>query len=156
MESTNDVSQVIDRTALIENILNQIITNHSSPREDAKMFFWTVLLDSSVIALGSKVKVVMSIAKELNVDISPTSLHKLISLRNSFAHHSLNSHPTIYLKKETLQDEFHNTLHVLSQSGSVNKKTRSEALNEFNALFKTCKDCLLALNEKVGAVNSDG
>ena len=152
MESNNDVSQVIDRTALIENILNQIVVNYTGPRKDSFMFFWTVLLDSSVMPLGAKVKVVMSIAQELNFKINPSGLHKLISLRNSFAHHSLNSHPVVYVEKDRSKNEIHNTLHVLSQSGKVQAKTRTEALAEFNELFKKCKVEVLELNERIQAV----
>lgn len=59
-----DLVSVVNRTATIENILNQVIENYFSPRKELKIFFWDVLLDSSVMALGSKVKVAMAIAQK--------------------------------------------------------------------------------------------
>ena len=115
----NDVSKVIDRTALIENILNQVILNYSAPRKDAFNFFWDVLLDSSIMPLGSKVKVAMAISQELNIKLKQDSLHKVLSYRNAFAHHSLNSHPTLAVGKTPEEDKAYYSFQVIKNSGKI-------------------------------------
>ena len=67
MSSSDDVIQVINRTALIENLLNQVIEKYSCPRKEVFEFFWDVVLDSSIMSLGAKVKVAMAISQELAV-----------------------------------------------------------------------------------------
>lgn len=128
----NDVSKVIDRTALIENILNQIILNYSAPRKDAFSFFWDILLDSSIMALGSKVRVAMAISQELKIKLKQDSLHKVLSYRNAFAHHSLNSHPTLAIGKTPEDDRSFYSLQVITNSGNTERKSREDALEEFN------------------------
>lgn len=51
MLTENFAIDVIDRTALIENIINQIIEAFCQPRKEPFMFFWNVILDSSNLAI---------------------------------------------------------------------------------------------------------
>jgi len=146
----NDVSKVIDRTALIENILNQIILNYSAPRKDAFSFFWDILLDSSIMALGSKVRVAMAISQELKIKLKQDSLHKVLSYRNAFAHHSLNSHPTLAIGKTPDDDRSFYSLQVMTNSGKTERKSREDALKEFNNHFEIAKKSLLELRDAIG------
>jgi hypothetical protein len=99
MPTDKDLVDVIDRTALIENILNQVIEAFCEPRQEPFMFFWNVILDSSIMPMGSKVKVVMAIAQEMNVKLDQKSVHSVMSLRNAFAHHPSDSHPVLVVGK---------------------------------------------------------
>lgn len=54
MPTDRDLVDVINRTALIENILNQVIEAFCEPRQEPFMFFWNVILDSSIMPMGSK------------------------------------------------------------------------------------------------------
>ena len=83
MSADGALARVVDRTALIENILNQVLEAYCRPRDEASRFFWNVLLDSSILPLGSKVKVAMAISQELATALNQQSLHKLVSLRNA-------------------------------------------------------------------------
>ena len=148
----NDVSQVINRTAVIENMLNQVILNYASPRKDAFEVFWNVLLDSSIILLGSKVKVAMAISQQLNIKLDRDSLHKVLSYRNAFAHHALDSHPTVVMGKTPDEDELHYVLHIISQSGKTQRKRRDVALDEFNDSYEVAKKSLVEL---LNAIKSD-
>ena len=83
MPTESDVANVIDRTALIENILSQVIEAYCEPRKDRFRFFWSVLLDSSIMPMGSKTKAAMAIAQEMRFKLDQNSLHNVVSLRNA-------------------------------------------------------------------------
>lgn len=147
----NDVSQVLNRTDLIENILNQIIISYSAPRKEAYNFFRDVLLDSSIVSLGSKLKVAKAISQQLNFKLKHVSLHKVLSLRNAFAHHSLDSHPTLFVGKTDEETEAHYMLHILNSSGKTEIKRREDALKEFNKHFVIAKKSLVELRNTITA-----
>jgi hypothetical protein len=150
---SSDVSQVINRTALIENLLNQVILNYSSPRKDAFEFFWEVLLDSSVMPLGSKVKAAMAISHELEVKINQDLLHKVVSYRNAFAHHAVDAHTVFAVGKTPEENSVCYELHILKASGKIERKDRKQALVEFNNNYEAARKSLVKLikviNERV-------
>jgi len=151
MSSSDDVIQIINRTALIENILNQVIEKYCCPRKEAFQFFWNVVLDSSIIPLGSKVKIAMAISQEINVKLDQNSLHKLISYRNAFAHHSVDAHPTLLVNKNPEKDELHYLLHIINNSGKTQRKRRDIALCEFDDNYEVAKKSLMSLLKAVKA-----
>jgi hypothetical protein len=164
MSTDAALEQVIDRTALIENMLNQVIDAYLMPRKEAEQFLWDILLDSSILQLGAKVKVVMAISQELGAELDNTSLHRLVSLRNAFAHHATNAHPVITVGKTPDTDRLHYTLQVISNSGRVSRTRREEALTEFNDLYAKTRESLRAFlsaipapgDANTEATNSDG
>jgi len=154
MATDGDLLHVIDRTALIENILNQIIEVFCEPRQEPFMFFWNVILDSSIMPMGSKVKVVAAIAQEMNVKLDQKSIHGVMALRNAFAHHPLDSHPVVTVGKTPAEDESHFQLQILSNSGKLSRKRRKDALDEFNSSYKLAKASLVGLRDTVKASRS--
>ena len=151
MTMNNDLIQIIDRTALIENLLNQVIEKYCSPRKEALQFFWEVVLDSSIMRLGAKIKVAMAISQKLNVKLAKNSLHELVSYRNAFAHHSLDSHPILVVGKTPDQDETRNMLHIIRSSGETDRKHRDTALREFMNAYEEGKKSLVDLLNAVKA-----
>jgi len=145
----NDVAKVIDRTALIENMLDQILEIYTAPRDEARSLFWAVFLNSSIMPLGSKVKVAMAICQQLDVKLNPDSLHKVLSYRNAFAHHSLNSWPTLIAGKTAEESEGFYSLRVVRNSGKFDKQPRDEAYEEFNVHYEKAKGLLKELLEAV-------
>ena len=145
MPTESDVANVIDRTALIENILSQVIEAYCEPRKDRFMFFWSVLLDSSIMPMGSKTKAAMAIAQEMRFKLDQNSLHNVVSLRNAFAHQPTNAHPVLVVGKTPEEDEFHLQLQILSNSGKISMKRRLDALDEFNAAYSLAKASLVEL-----------
>lgn len=145
MPTENDLENVINRTALIENILSQVIEAYCQPRKDRFMFFWSVLLDSSILPMGSKTKVAMAIALEMKFKLDQNSLHNVVSLRNAFAHQPTNSHPVMVVGKASEEDELHLQLQILSNSGKISMRKRQDALAEFNAAYKVAKASLVEL-----------
>lgn len=151
MSEKSDLIHVVDRAALIENILNQVIEDFCKPRKEPFMFFWNVILDSSIMPMGSKVKVAAAIAQELDFKLEQDSLHKVMALRNAFAHHKTGSHPVISVGKAEEDSKVHFELQVLSNSGKLSRKPREEALFEFNTAFRAAKESLVALKATIKA-----
>ena len=156
MSTDSALEDVIDRTALIENILNQLIEAYLEPRKEAKRFLWDIVLDSSIVPLGSKVKVAMAISQQLGGELAQDTLHKVVSLRNAFAHHATNARPLYKVGKTPDQDELHYTLQVISNSGRVTRKTRDAAILEFNEAYQSAKESLVALLAKCRAAKESG
>jgi hypothetical protein len=138
----SDVVQVINRTDVMENMMNQVIINFTSPIDEKKSFFWDVLLDSSIMSLGAKVKVIMAISQELDVRIKSGVFHKVLSLRNAFAHTRISSNPVIVVAKDPKDDKAHYNLKIITQSGKIETMTRCEALNKFNENYAESKNYL--------------
>lgn len=147
---------VIDRMALIENILNQIIEAFCEPRQEPFMFFWNVVLDGSVMSVGSKIRVVRAIAHEMDVKLDQKSIDAVISLRNAFAHHPSDSHAVLVVGKTPDQDKSHYELQILSQSGRLSRKPRNDAFAEFNSSYRLAKASLVGLLDKIKAARSSG
>ena len=145
MSEKSDLVHVVDRTALIENILNQVIEAFCEPRQEPFMFFWNVILDSSIMPMGSKVKVATAIAQELDVTIEQNAIHTVMALRNAFAHHDTGSHPVIVAGKSEKDSKVHYELQILSNSGKLSRKRREDALAEFDAAFALAKKSLVAI-----------
>jgi hypothetical protein len=145
----NDISHVIDRTALLENILNQVIERYFLPPAKSRLLFWNVLLDTSVITLGAKIKVATAIAQELSIKLTADNLHKCISYRNAFAHHATDAHPIGYVGKTKEEDVLHYHLQILSSSGKLRTMRRDDALTEFDKNYEVAKSELIQLNEHI-------
>jgi hypothetical protein len=141
----NDVSQVIDRTDLIENLLNQIIVKFLSPREEVFPFFWNVFLDGSMISLGTKVRLVILIAQEIEFKLGQDYIRRVVNLRNAFAHHGLQSHPTYIVGKTPDEDKLSYQLQVITSSLKIKRLSRLEALEDFNKNYDSAKKTLVEM-----------
>lgn len=119
------------------------------------MFFWNVILDSSIMPMGSKVKIAAAIAQELDFKLKQDALHKIMALRNAFAHHKTSSHPAISAGKDEEDSKTHYELQVLSNAGKLSRKRREDALSEFNAAFLAAKESLVALKADIKAKRAE-
>ena len=146
---TPDVIGVIDRAALIENIINQIIVGYSKPRKDAWEFMWSNVLDTSVMSLGAKVKVVMAVAREMGFDLEKNALHRVIALRNAFAHHASDAHPVLAVGRTPREDTSYFQFWALEGSGKISRIKRHEAFTEFNSSYCKAQDSLVQLKNMV-------
>ena len=147
--STPDVADVIDRSALIENIINQVIVSYCKPRKEAREFMWSIVLDTSVMSLGAKVKVVMAVSHEMGFSLEQNALHRVMALRNAFAHHSSNAHPVLAVGQTPEEDSSYLQFWVLEGSGKISRVKRHKALDEFNTAYRKARGSLVELNKKV-------
>lgn len=144
-----DVVDVIDRVALIENVINQVIVGYCKPQKEAWEFMWSVVLDTSVMALGAKLKVVLAISHEIGHKLDKDSLHQVIALRNAFAHHASNAHPVYAVGRTPEQDTTYLQLWVLEGSGKISRLKRDEAFAKFNKAYRKALESLVQLKNLV-------
>ena len=144
-----DLVQVVDRSALIENILNQIIVGYCAPRKEAYMFMWSVVLDTSVMSLGAKIKVAMAAAHEMRFKLDKDALHTVIALRNAFAHHASDAHPVFVVGRKPEDSRGYLQLWVVGSSGKITKMKRDEALAKFNEAYRAAKESVVQLKNAV-------
>ena len=152
---STDLERIVARTALIENMLNQVVTNYCAPQKDLYHFFWDVLLDSSVMPMGSKVKVAMAISQKLKHKLDRNALHKVMSLRNAFAHHGLDSHPVFEVARSSDNGCVRYELQVLDNEGRLTRTPRTDAVEQFDAAYESARKSLKALLETIKAKESD-
>jgi hypothetical protein len=146
---STDLERIVARTALIENMLNQVVTNYCAPREDLYHFFWDVLLDSSVMPMGSKVKVAMAISQKVKHKLDRYALHKVMSLRNAFAHHGLESHPVLELGRSSGEGSVRYELQVLDNEGRLTRTERASAMEQFDVAYESARESLKTLLEAI-------
>lgn len=140
--ATPDVVDVVDRVALIENLINQIIVGYCKPRKAAWEFMWSIVLDTSVMPLGAKVKVTLAISNEMEFKLDKDSLHRVIALRNAFAHHASDAHPVIAVGQTPDEDSTYFQFWVLEGSGKISRIKRHEAFAEFNVKYRKARESL--------------
>jgi len=149
MEEKSNLEVVIDCISTIENNLDQIISSFIAPKESSYHFFWSIMLDSSILPIGSKIKLFVAISQNIDAKTNPTVLHKLIALRNAFAHQGSNENPVFIAQKGTKECKGFNALKVISQSGRVSLMDRGKAFEQFNQHYKASLDMLLEIKEKL-------
>jgi hypothetical protein len=133
--------------AYIENIINQVIVGYCKPRNDAWEFMWSIVLDTSIMPLGAKVKVAMAAAHELGFDLERNALHRVIALRNAFAHHASNAHPVLSVGRTPEEDSSYYQFWVLEGSGKISRIKRHDAFTEFNQAYIKARDSLIKLKD---------
>lgn len=110
---------------------------------------WSIILDTSVMSLGAKVKVVMGISQEIGFNLEKDALHRVIALRNAFAHHATNAHPVLALGPTPDEWTSHLLLLVLEGSGKISRVKRHEAFDKFNVAYRKARDSLIKLTDMV-------
>lgn len=113
--------------------------------------FWQVVLDSSIMSLGAKVRVAMAVSHRVGVKLESDPLHKLLSYRNAFAHHATDAHPVVCVNRDPEQDEAHYCLHVISGSGQIREIRRDVALADFDKCYALARKALLELLDAIGS-----
>jgi hypothetical protein len=149
---STDLERVVTRTALIENMLNQVVTNFCAPPETLHRFYWDVILDSSVMSTASKVKVAMAIAQKLRYKLDKNALHRVMALRNAFAHHTVDSFPVFVVARDPDKGSVRYELQVLDNEGRLTRTPRNDAVEQFDTAFEEAKGSirglLVAIKEK--------
>jgi hypothetical protein len=122
---------VIDRLLEIEHRINEKIVNHFSPKD--KTEFTQVMLNSSVLDMGSKIKVLSNIGTLDNKGLE--KIRKMCSIRNGFAHAPILTAHKIVITEKGIDD-----VDVGATSKDIvsvmNARGKIEAKNAFDELVK--------------------
>ena len=83
-ESEQKIGNVVEKIKSIEYLLDCIIINRIEPKDLG--FVQNIILNSSIISIGGKLKIIKTICKEKGKNDNFQDLHRLINIRNLFAH----------------------------------------------------------------------
>jgi len=144
-----DLVRVVNRVSLIENLLNYVILSYVGPRPHASLFVYNVLLDTSVMTLGAKLKVAMAISQEVQFKLDKNALHEVINLRNAFAHNATDAHQVVQFGVNGIGGEAYTQLWILGASGTHKILKRHEAFALFNKNYALAKASVKGLVEAV-------
>ncbi|MES2545011.1 MAG: hypothetical protein V4548_09010 [Bacteroidota bacterium] len=131
---------VIDSMNFIESKIDNVIVRYFNP-EDPKNFK-KILLNSSIISTGAKLKVLRNI-KDFDKKII-TKIQEMSSIRNSFAHIPIV--PIFKMEKiegKTSFTRLPDRLEVMNSAGEIKTKNAKEELYKFNSLKEEIKEYLI-------------
>lgn len=131
---------IIDRMNQIERIIDKEIINFIGPEKEKE--FKRVILNSSIISFGAKIKIVKSL--EL-VDTSISGpIDEMKNIRNGFAHSNIVALLTATYDQSTPSSDVdvsaYHSIHVMNSSGQIKEKKVHEQLISFkNKYDKVCE-----------------
>jgi len=139
----------IDRMYQIESKINFIITEYFKPEK--KEDFEKIILNSSIISIGGKMKILRNI-KSFDKKIIE-KIGKFSSIRNAFAHLPITESIHIKINKDE-KDEFESSeiskilsqIEVMNSSGELKIRNAKELIAEFFELNKELTEYLLNYN----------
>ena len=86
------VGVVVELCNQIELYMKAIIEDYVEPRQDRATFFRAYVLNNAIVSFSSKMKLVFEINRDLQlVKLDRDAFHKVMNLRNAFAHNDLIS-----------------------------------------------------------------
>ena len=144
------VGDVVTKTKHIEYTTNCIISNflgchNLSP--DKVAFFTNVVLNSSVINLGAKIKIIKTICNTLDIngqDYDIGDLHALLKYRNLFAHES------DYMEDS---EQWTSVMDLLESSGQYKTKTMETWYKKFLDYYAKVDKNITLLNERIAKLS---
>lgn len=155
-QEVHDLVKVVNRASLIENLMDQIILNYCAPREHARFFVSEIILNTSVMTLGAKAKVVMAVAQTLDFKLNKDAILTVISLRNAFAHHATNANPVVVFSDNPEDERSYLSFWLLNSSGEIEMVKRHDAFEKFNAVYSLARESLKNLRDCVATHLTSG
>lgn len=128
---------VINQFCQIEDRINSVIISHFKPQDE--QVFRSVVLNSSIINIGGKLKILanLEVSKEIR-----ESIRALSAIRNGFAHTRIEDLVNIHVPAEEegeVKVEAHSTISVMNSSGKIIQKEAYKYLSEFSDILKKVK-----------------
>lgn len=122
--------------------MKAIIEAYVEPRADREAFFRAYVLNNAIVPFAAKMKLVFAINKDLQlVKLEANAFHKVMSLRNAFAHNDLIS--GIRVDETARSDEGSAVvLESVRGDGGMETVTRDAAYQEFRKAHERVESCL--------------
>ncbi len=136
--------KVLELTKDIEFQIDNIILDYLSPSKLG--FTRDIILNSSIMPVGNKVKILKTICHELQIKQDFQNLHKLINIRNIFAH-----------GKPYFEDgDMIFKLPEIKSDGKILENELDKLHKEFIDLFNEQMQVLIKLHGKIKQKRSGG
>lgn len=139
---------VIDRLYQIESKIDNIITEHFKPEK--KGDFKKIILNSSIISFGGKLKILRNIPSFDKKIID--KIQKLSAIRNAFAHLPTKEYFEIKVSEkengelETTHFDVITQMEIMNSSGELKVRKVVELIDEFYNLNKEIREYLSSHN----------
>ena len=119
----------------IEEKLNTIITTYFAPAKESE--FKTIVLNSSIVSTGAKMKILRNIDSFENKIIS--KIQTLMNTRNAFAHLPLTKSATVTITNKGGElvwnlESVTSQLDIMNSSGEIKKKNAVDLIVEYKKM----------------------
>ena len=136
---------IIDELNKIEQKIDRIITVYFNPEK--KQEFTKIILNSSIVSTGAKMKILRNIDSFDKNKIS--KIQTVISIRNAFAHLPVTKSATVVYKNENGKligslENVSTQLDIMNSNGEIKKKNVKELIFEYK---KTVDEITIYLND---------
>jgi hypothetical protein len=121
---------VIRATNITETKMKAVIADYLQIPAERRSFAEAFLLHNSSVSFAAKAKLVLAIAKELNVRIDKNAMHTMFSRRNAFAHQDHLSSIRVVKDQNGVLDVSY-VVESIKQSGQLEGVTQKQAYEEF-------------------------
>ena len=143
-DKDNAISDVIQKLNGIESLMKSLITSYIQPEKSKKEFMEDYFLHSTIINFGSKLKII----KQINANQKWFSskdfenFHKLINIRNAFAHSTTYDMEASVSFPLIFPIEFQFCVEQSNASKIFELKPMEEQYETFNEIFEYLKSKL--------------
>lgn len=149
-EECQRIGLVVELASQVELYLTAIIEAYILPRDDRQAFFRSHVLNNAIVSLGSKVKIVQAINRDLEIiSLDANALHKVAQLRNAFAHNDIISGIRVDGSAETEVVTY--GLESIKGNGELLYISRDEAFEQFKRYHKIVESNLREMLGKMRA-----
>jgi len=149
-----EIAFVIERTNYIEYQIKEIIMSYLQVDKNKGNFVKNILLNSGIISLGAKLKLLIHICDSKKWDVDKNLFHKIIEIRNAFAHNdTVTTNISINMtKKDKVKNvDVYMNLNMVDGSGKLKKVKRQIALQEFTNKYGEAEKFLNIIIKKIHA-----
>jgi hypothetical protein len=139
---------VIRATNITETKMKAVIADYLQIPAERRSFAEAFLLHNSSVSFAAKAKLVLAIAKELNVQIDKNAMHTMFSRRNAFAHQDHFSSIRVVKDQNGVPDVSY-VVESIKGSGQLEAVTQKQAYEEFVKAYFDVERDLDALTDRL-------
>jgi len=143
------VGELLDEFNRIEKFIAFHIVSYVSPPPEKYGYVYNLMLHNSIIPFGAKLKLLLALVRETNgPKIVRDDFHKLVNLRNAFAHGYMA--PRVRRRggtSSTDSEETYLVVETLASDGSFIEVANEKAIEDFRELLKRTNAQLKALQK---------
>lgn len=139
-----NIGEIIHEAGKIENLLDDIIAEYFISDMNLESFFRKTILNTC-LEFGKKVRIVSQIAKKESLRFDSEPFHRIMSIRNAFAHNDLSS--TLRMNIDTY--EYSWILKSSKSDGTYTEIDRSEAKKIFFENIDKAEEVLVFIFRKI-------
>jgi hypothetical protein len=147
-----DLVFVIDRFNALEDNLTSILTREIGVPKERESFVRDIVFNNTIVSFSAKVKLFLHLRSIRGwPKIDPQQFHRLMNIRNQFAHCNPKECIHIEIKKKdaTVQSRIELMLESLSNAGEIVSVDPSTALQEFTKIYDELRTYLLNVSKLV-------